>query len=233
MNRNTHALLIALLFTVLSAGCAAGPFPTPTSPGGTAPRYLTFHVQINSTATFSHSGNGYVIILFNANGEPIEVTSIGTFTDFIRYDGTNFTWFHRQGAVPSPGYTFVPAGTVNQFATIAADDKSFDIRFNVNDTSTLLSQYIVAPTFTTHVLTTDSFNAAYIGRVLDTLGQGPSITNNPTFTMTVNKQTGIVPPIPAGYPNDPLNDWIIQPGLAGDYPYASFDLENFQITSSN
>jgi hypothetical protein len=166
-------------------------------------------------------------VLFNSRFEPVEVTNFETFTDFVRFDGMNFTWYHRQGNVPSPGYTWVEGGNVNAGSGISSDGKSIVMRMNIKDSNFVFNQYIEAQRFSVHAVTTDSSNSL-LGRLIDTLGQGPSISGNSLHTIYFDRGTGIVSPTPPGYPGDPLRDYDVK-GDLGDFPYDSYDIESFTV----
>lgn len=219
------------LFSPFLSGCASGPSasnPNTTQPDGT-PALLRLTLRTNPNGRIDSSGRGYYLILLNATGQPIEVTDIDTFTDFLRYDGRSLDFYHRQANIPNPGFNFTLAGSMNNAFAISSDGQSLDITLDPNDPSNLLNQFISANRFTAHVLTTDSFEGAFIGRVLDTLGQGPDINSNSLQTMTLDKGFGIQNPIPQFYPDDPLNDFIVQDGLPADYPYLNFDIAKFEV----
>lgn len=213
---------VLLLLTFWFPGCASGPSSSTSGSG-----VLRFTLEVSQDGQIDTSGRGYYAIMLNANSEAIEVTNFETFTDFIRFDGTNFQWFHRQGNVPSPGYTWVNGGSLNSESLIGSDGHSIIVRLNLGDSSSLFNQYIQSRRFTAHVLTTDSSNSL-LGRSLDTLGQGPSISGNALYTVYFDRLTGIVNPVPPGYPGDPIGDYEEKPDLT-NFPYASYDIESFQI----
>ncbi len=192
--------------------------------------YLHFKMSINSNGSVDHSGVGCYIILLNSMAEAIEVTDTDTFTDFIKYDGVNFDWYTRQANQPNPGFTFAMAGSLNTEGSISNNGQTIDITFNLADGSSLLHQYMTASTFTAHAITTDAFEDADIGRVLDVLGNG--LTGNSLQTVLVNKKQGAISPYPSYYPNDNLEDWLEQPDLSATFPYVNFDIDTFQITQT-
>lgn len=224
-----QALGISLLmaaFTMLLVfylpGCASGPEEKYNK------STLVFTLKVSDRGEIDSSDNGYYAILLNSFAEEIEVTNYETFTDFIRYDGFNFTWYHRQGNVPSPGYTWVDAGNMNADGIITGDNTSIVIRIDMNDSTTLFNQYIESKRFTVHALTTDR-DSSLLGRALDTLGQGPAIDGNTLYTIFFDKSTGIVDPEPPGYPSDPLDDYSEKDDLGSSYPYDNFDIEEFTV----
>ena len=68
-----------------------------------------------------------------------------------------------------------------------------------------------------------------MGRVLDTLGKGPSVDQNSLYTLYINKGSGVVNPQPPGYPGDPLEDYATHSDLPSDYPYSNFDITSFTV----
>jgi hypothetical protein len=218
------AFLAAVIFLVLIfiCGCASGP-----KAGSMGNAVMLVTLRVSDKGMIDMSGKGYYCILFNGLSQPIEVTNFETFTDFIRFDGANFTWYHRQGNVPSPGYTWVDAGNMNSDSAISSDGKSVLIRINFSDTTNLFNQYIQSSRFTTQVLTTDS-NNSLLGRAVDTLGQGPSFDGNSQYTVFFDRTTGILNPQPPGYPSDPLQDYDQKPDLS-DFPYDDYDISSFTL----
>lgn len=226
-------ILLALLLGLLAGGCASEGSGRRREGGLAArgPRLLVFELTVNPNGTIDTSGRGYYVILFNAQGEAIEVTDLDTFTDFIRFDGTNVNWFHRLGNAPNPGFTFVNAGTLNAVSSLSEDGRTWRVVLDAGDPGNFLSQFVAAATFTIQVVTTDSFQGAIIGRVLDTLGQGPDLDGNSLNTVTVRKGAGPVGPLPPFFPGDALNDFITHSGLGADFPYPNFDIATFQVTA--
>lgn len=230
----TRIIVLFILCLFLSS-CASGPSSRGSHPGGGGSpgqtRYLRFTLRVGAAGSIDGNGRGSYVILLNGFLQPIEVTNSDTFTDFIRYDGFNFDWYHRQDNVPGPGYTFLKVGNVNQTSHVGADGKSLIVTFNVDDSSSLLNQYILTDRFAVHVVTTDNFQQAVLGRALDTLGPGPDMSHNTEYTLYADKFLGIIAPKPPDYPKDPLGDYVRQPDLPGDFPFENFDLELFQIES--
>jgi hypothetical protein len=213
-------LLILVLYLI--SGCASGPAK------GTNLNLMIIDLKISDKGTIDLDGNGYYAILFNSFDQAIESTNFETYTDFIRFDGNNFSWFHRQGNVPSPGYTWVNAGNINADASVSSDNTSLVIRINLNDSSQLFNQYIESRKFTLHAITTDQQNSL-LGRVIDTLGPGPSVNQNDLYTIYLDKVTGVLSPYPPGYPADNLGDTNTQSDLSADFPYDNFDIESFTV----
>lgn len=213
-------LMILSIPTFLSS-CASG---APSSSSGDV---LRITLKISDAGEIDTGGNGYYAVLLNNEAEAIEVTNYESFTDFIRFDGSNFSWYHRQGNVPSPGYTWVNAGNMNSDGSISSDGKSLVIRIDLDDDTHPFNQYMESAIFTAHVITTDTDNSL-LGRGIDTMGQGPSFDGNSEYTVTFNKNTGLVDPTPAGYPEDPLQDWDEKSDLP-DFPYDSYDIERFSL----
>jgi hypothetical protein len=215
-------LSIPLISAIFMPGCASGPANLGNS------STLTFSVAVNEQGELDTGKNGYYAILLNSYDEEIDVTNYETFTDFIRYDGFNFTWYHRQGNVPSPGYTFVNVGNLNSDTVISGDNTGFLLRINLKDQSHLFNQYIQSSRFTTHIVTTDR-NNSLLGRTLDTLGQGPAIDGNTLYTVFFDIGSGVVQPIPPDYPTDPLDDYDEKSDLGADFPYVNFDIDKFSV----
>ncbi|HEY4001929.1 MAG TPA: hypothetical protein VGO93_23850 [Candidatus Xenobia bacterium] len=238
----TLACMLVGIF--LTAGCAAGPNGsgngTSTSAGTTAgaanggaagPHTITFHMSVNPSGQIDRSGNGYYIFLLNANDQPIEVTDLDTFTDMVRFDGVNFQWYHRIEEAPSPGFFLTFISDLNDSGSVSGDQTSLQVTFNVGDASSPFNTFINTNQFTAHAITTDATNGAIRGRVLDFFGPGPDLNNNESYTVFADKLLGAVNPLPANFPVDPLNDFIIYPDLASNFPYVNFDLADFDITT--
>ncbi len=220
----TLTLMLAVLIistAVFLPGCASGPAD------GDKNGVLRITLGVSESGGIDTGGYGYYAVLFNSRAEAIEVTNFETFTDFIRYDGLNFRWYHRQGNVPSPGYTWVDAGSMNSSSFIASDGNSIVIRIDLDDRTHFFNQYIESRRFTAHVVTTDQSNAL-LGRAVDTLGQGPSISGNSLYTVFFDSVTGLVSPAPPGYPGDPVGDYDVKPDLEY-FPYESYDIERFSL----
>lgn len=235
MHQTIKVLLCAALAAAVTAGCASGPGGPGSGgaglPPGTAPQHLvTFQMTINPSGTIDRSGRGYYVFLLNANGDPIEVSNLDTFTDMVRFDGTNFSWFHRVEGVPAPGFFLVFTSNVNDNARISGDQRSLQVTFNDGDASNPFNQFILGERFTAHALTSDSLNSAVRGRIIDTIGQGPSLDGNENFTLTVDKLVGAVSPLPPNFPTDAANDFITYPDLPPDFPYVNFDITSFDVT---
>lgn len=216
-----------------AAGCASGPSGDSASAGLDAggARFLHFIVSVNPNGVVDRTGRGYYAILINSQGEPIEVTDLDTFTDFIRFDGTNWDWYHRQANQPNPGFTFVQAGSLNASGSISSDHKQFRVILDVGESTNFINQFVVTNRFTAHCVTSDNFQNAILGRVLDTMGPGPGLGSNNQQTVEVQKGAGAVQPWPSYYPDDPLNDWITRDDLTPDYPYTNFDIAKFEIVA--
>ncbi len=232
-------LCTALLTLALAFGCASegddGPNRAGSDGPGTIPsdgrRLLVFTVAVNPNGSVDRTGRGIYAILLNAQGQPIEATDIDTFTDFIRFDGQNFIWYHRLAEVPNPGFTFVQVGPLSGQAQVAADGKSFEVTVDLGDPTSYINQLIPANRFTAHVVTTDAEGGQQLGRLIDTLGQGPNIDSNSLQTVSVVRGLGASQPIPQSYPFDPLNDYVTHSSLGPDYPYANFDIARFEVTA--
>lgn len=217
-------LILTLCFLCYQvSGCASG-----ADIKSNGKSTLMIRLAVDPAGKIDDSGRGYYGILFNGFSEDIEVTNYETFTDFIRYDGFNFTWYHRQGNVPSPGYTWVNAGNLNADSQISGDGTALLIRISLEDTAHVFNQYLESNRFSVHVVTTDQ-NNSLLGRAIDTLGQGPSIDGNALYTVFFDKLNGIVNPEPPMYPSDPVGDYDVKSDLGDEFPYENFDLESFSV----
>jgi hypothetical protein len=194
-------------------------------------RLLVFSLTVNPNGTIDRTGRGIYAILLNAQGTPIEATDIDTFTDFIRFDGQNFDWYHRLAEVPNPGFTFVQVGPLSGQSQVSPDGKTIDIVVDIGESTSFINQFIPANAFTAHAVTTDSAGGQFLGRLIDTLGQGPNIDSNSLQTITVRRGEGTTQPVPQSYPFDPLGDSVVHDDLGGDFPYANFDIVRFEITA--
>jgi len=192
-------------------------------------RFLIFSWSVNPSGHIDLEGKGYYSLLFNREARPIEVTNPETFTDFVRFDGSNFLWYHRQDNVPPPGYSWILAGNINRFCQLAADGRKIIVLFNLDDPSLFFNQYLSSPLFTAQVATSDITKNAILGRALDTMGAGPDFLSNSLNTVLVSRIEGAVAPLPPFYPMDLLNDWAKKEDLAKDFPYKNFDLFQFEI----
>ncbi len=237
------SFFVACCFALIAfcLGCASpgseGADRTPDDPSGRGPGggssggILAFRIGINPNGNIDRTGRGTYAILLNAQGTPIEVTDLDTFTDFIRFDGQNFDWYHRLSEVPAPGFTFAQVGPLSGQAQVSPDGKSLEILLDLDDPNSFINQFIPAETFTAHVVTTDTIGGAFLGRIIDTLGQGPNINANSLQTVTVRKGLGAVEPKPQSYPFDPLGDTVLHSDLGADFPYENFDISLFEITA--
>lgn len=239
--RRSLALFLICLLTFWS-GCASegssganrasdDPLGNGNPSGPSGLRLLEFAIGINPNGMVDLSGRGTYAILLNAQGTPIEVTDLDTFTDVIRFDGQNFDWYHRLSVVPNPGYNFAQVGPLSGQARVLPDGKNIQIILDLNESTSFINQFIPSRVFTAHVVTTDSFGGAFLGRIIDTAGQGPNIDSNSLQTLTVRKGEGATHPLPQSYPFDPLNDVITHNDLPGDFPYANFDIVRFEVTA--
>lgn len=214
--------ILPLLVVFLYPGCASG--PNEKSDKST----LSIRLSVSEKGGIDVDGNGYYAILFNGFSEEIEVTNYETFTDFIRFDGFNFTWYHRQGNVPSPGYTWVDAGNMNAESSISSGGNSIIVRIDLNDYTNLFNQYIESRRFTIHAVTTDQ-SSSLLGKTIDTLGPGPAIDGNSLYSIYFDKLTGVLDPQPPQYPSDPLGDYIQRQTAKESIPYDNFDIETFTV----
>lgn len=239
--------MLSVTIAVIVAGCASGPggatsvSATPVAPnasGGStsvsgsagaasaSPRLIQFALTVNDEGEFD-SVNGYYAIAVNAFNQPIDVSNNETFSDFMVYDGVNTLWYHRQ-TIPSQSlFNFVPVALINQDVSFSDDRHTMLITFSLSDATSPLSQF-VGTTFTADAFTTD--RNGILGRVLDTMGPGPSLDNDTQYTYFCDKQLGVVNPVPNNFPNDRLNDWITQPDLGAAFPYVNFDIKRFEVT---
>lgn len=186
-------------------------------------------MTINPNGIIDTSGRGYYIILLNSFNQPIECTDLDTFSDFIRFDGVTWNWFHRQAQAPRPGFQFFTAANLNLAGRIQPDLRSIEVILDLGDQTNVLNQFILGNNFTLHALTCDNFRQGLIGRPLDTLGQGPDLAKNTLQTVRVSKTQGIIPPFPQFYPSDPLNDWKVHSDLASDFQYPNFDISRLEV----
>ncbi len=231
--RVSALLLIAVLTLATAQTASANPFPpAPGFPVGLpfARRLLAFTMQINPNGVIDTSGRGYYIIEFNTFGRQIECTDLDTFSDFVRFDGRNFDWFHRQAQLPRPGFQFFQAANLNIAGRITNDARGIEVIFDLGESTNILNQFVNVPSFSVHALTCDSYRGAVIGRPIDTLGQGPDFGKNSLQTLRVSKNNGVTVPLPQFYPSDPIGDFITQPELPADFPYNNFDISRFEAT---
>lgn len=221
------------------SGCASGPSgassvsaaPVTTSTGtataSPSPALLQFAVSINDQGSFD-AVNGFYAIMLNAFDTPIDVTNNDKFTDFMLWDGTYLVWYHRQSNPSNNLFTFVATTTLNPYLSFSEDRRTMFITLNPADTTTPLNQFIGSSAFTANCATTD--RSGILGRIIDTMGPGPSLDNDALYTYNIDKTLGLVPPAPPEYPNDALNDWITQPDLDPSFPYVNFDIKSFTVT---
>ncbi len=194
-------------------------------------RLLVMRMTVNPNAVVDTSGQGFYIFLINSQGQPIEATDFDTFTDFVRFDGQNFDWYNRQANLPNVGFNFVQAGSLNASSRITPDGKTVEVVLDTGESTSFVNQFVVGSTFTAHAITSDNFQGAVIGRLIDTLGPGPNINSNSAQTVLVRKGEGAVSPLPQSYPTDPINDFVTQGGLPANYPFLNFDIVRFEITA--
>ena len=231
-------LIAAALTLAVALGCASegdGVNRSPDDPLEPGPdngkRLLVFSMTVNPNGNVDRTGRGIYAVLLNAQGTPIEATDIDTFTDFIRFDGQNFDWYHRLAEVPNPGFTFVQVGPLAGQAQVTPDGKTIEIVLDIGESTSFINQFIPANSFTAHAVTTDSAGGQFLGRLIDTLGQGPNIDSNSLQTITVRRGEGTTQPIPQSYPFDPLSDAVLHDDLGGDFPYVNFDIVRFEVTA--
>ena len=235
-------ITLILLSSLLAGGCASAgdegvnrEATDPLGNGGnfnsTNRRLLEFNVAVNPNGQVDRTGRGIYAILLNAQGTQIEVTDLDTFTDFIRFDGNNFDWYHRLAEVPNPGFTFAQVGPLSGQSRVSPDGKSFQIILDIGESTSFINQFIPSDVFTAHVITTDTQGGAFLGRLIDTLGQGPNIDSNSLQTLTIRRGEGATQPLPQSYPFDPLNDVVLHSNLGADYPCANFDIVRFEVTA--
>lgn len=237
LRRTLSALFLTL--TLLLLACASDGGEGENRQAGDGPpglpdsgkRLLVFTLSINPNGLVDRTGRGIYAVLLNAQGTPIEATDIDTFTDFIRFDGQNFDWYHRLAEVPNPGFTFVQVGSLSGQAQVTPDGKTIEITLDIGQSTSFLNQFIPGNRFTSHVVTTDSAGGQILGRLLDTLGQGPNIDANSLQTVTVRRGEGAASPIPQSYPFDPLGDVVTHNNLGADFPYVNFDIVRFEVTA--
>ncbi len=235
-------LLSLCLLSLFLSGCASsgdeGTNRQSTDPlgnGGTFTssdlRLLEFNIAVNPNGEIDRSGRGIYAVLLNAQGTPIEVTDLDTFTDVIRFDGQNFDWYHRLAEVPNPGFTFGQVGPLAGQAQVSPDGKTIQIVLDIGESTSFINQFVPSSVFTAHVVTTDTQGGSFLGRIIDTQGQGPNIDSNSLQTVTVRRGEGATQPLPQSYPFDPLNDVVLHSDLASDFPYENFDIVRFEVTA--
>lgn len=240
MRRRLSLLFTLLLLAFNVIGCASagssGPnrgADDPLGNGGSFTssnlRFLEFRIAINPNGTVDRTGRGIYAILLNAQGTPIEVTDLDTFTDVIRFDGQNFDWYHRLAEIPNPGFTFGQVGPLSGQAQVLPDGKTLQVVIDLGESTSFLNQFVPVSVFTAHVVTTDTTGGAFLGRILDTQGQGPNIDSNSLQTITIRRGEGATQPIPQSYPFDPLNDYVTHSDLPTDFPYSNFDITRFEV----
>lgn len=220
--KNVKYTIILILFFVVFPFFIQGALP--------APKYLTFIITVNPDGQIDRDGNGLYFILFNnSTQELINATDNRTFTDFICFNGINTTWYHRRtDPLNLTFFIWEPAGIINTNCYVSPDNKQLILQFNVNDKSIFLNQYISQDNFNAHAVTTDSSSRFKF----DTLGQGPSMINNSINTLRVNKQIGVIPPIPVFYPADPVVDTAKFEKLPKSFPYVNFDIVKFEVVAN-
>lgn len=235
--KNLSLALLVFILSCASAGdsganrAADDPLGTGANVGSIGRRLLNFRLTVNPNGQVDRTGRGTYAILLNAQGTPIEATDLDTFTDFIRFDGQNFDWFHRLGVVGNPGFTFGQVGPLSGQAQVSPDGKTISIFVDVGESTSFINQFIPGEVFTAHAITTDTAGGSFLGRLLDTLGQGPNINSNSLQTVTVRKGEGATQPTAQSYPFDPLIDTVTHSDLGGDFPYANFDIVRFEVTA--
>ncbi|MCD6309762.1 MAG: hypothetical protein J7M18_03545 [Candidatus Eremiobacteraeota bacterium] len=185
---------------------------------------------VNDRGHIDVDGKGHYVILFNRKSEPIEITNPDTFTDFIRFDGFNFEWYHRRDNIPPPGYTWISAGNLNRLGHISPDERRFTILLDLENPNMQFLRYITGTRFTVHAITCDAKGGNILGRVLDFVGIGPELDQNDLNTIQVDRAMGAIPPLPPFYPSDPLNDVTTHPDLPDTFPYENFDIRTFQVS---
>lgn len=228
--------LSAALLAPLLGGCASGSgggsgssstssSSSSSSGGGTVSR-LQFRLTVNDNGVIEASQGLYAIV-FNSFGDPIDVTARDKFTDFLVYDSNNLVWYTRQTSSTDNSFTFVASGTATQSMSFTPDRRTLLVTFDPQDVSSPLNQFIKSSRFTCVAVTTD--RSGYLGRVIDTLGPGPDLAHDTLYTLTVDKSLGAVSPLPASYPSDPLQDWIVQADNPPTFPYVNYDIQSFEV----
>lgn len=233
ISRYLSYLVLLFALACASAGSEGPNGTTDGTQAGTTQgkNLLTFRISVNPNGSVDRTGRGFYAVLLNAQGTQIEVTDLDTFTDFIRFDGQNFDWYHRLADVGNPGFTFVQVGNLSGQARVFPDGKTIEMVVDTSQTTNFINQFIPSSRFTAHAITTDSAGGAFLGRVLDTMGQGPNLNSNSLQTLTVQKGTGALNPFPPNYPGDPIGDFITKSDLDGSFPYANFDIVRFEVVA--
>lgn len=220
-----YILLISLLFT----SCARGPFENDSggiTPAPTTRKYLSIYLYINEDGTLD-TVNGAYMIFFDAENNEINIEQPETYTDYIIYQNGNFIWWHRQETDPGH-YDWNPKGTVNDSSYVYKN--VFRLRFDINDTSNFLNQWLPNDRFTMHIATLDNHTPSM--RTLDTLGTGPdSIIGSTINTIYVSKTLGVdLNNQPSTYPNDAIDDCATDGrDYPPEYPVVNFDIKRFEI----
>lgn len=222
-----YFLKLTVAWLLLLVPAVAQPIGIPLNPF--ARRLLAITLTINPNGIIDTTGRGYYVILLNALNAPIECTDLDTFSDFIRFDGLNWMWYHRQARLPRPGFQFFQAANLNIAGRVQPDLRSIEVVLDVGEPTNVLNQYILSTAFTLHALTSDNYRQGLVGRPLDTLGLGPDFVKNSLQTVRVMKNQGSVPPFPQFYPSDPLDDWKTHEDLGQDFPYQNFDISRLEV----
>jgi hypothetical protein len=232
-------LSLALLLIPVLGGCASGPNSSSSSAGGvpassasgstaSTNHLLQFAITLNDNGVFDAT-QGLYAVAFNSFDELIDVSSSDKFTDFVVYDGNNLVWYSRQTSSTNQSFIYVAVATVTQALSFTPDRRTMLITFDTSDASSALNQFIKSQQFTCVPVTTD--RTGYLGRIIDTLGPGPDLSHDTLYTITVDKALGAISPLPASYPDDDLNDWIVLPDVAGTFPYVNYDIKSFTVTA--
>lgn len=219
---------------LVTSGCASMGDASPSSGSGgaggtTSQRLLSFSLTVDGPGDINTSGQGRYAVLLNAEALPIEATDSDTFTDMLVYDGHFLRWYHRQiGATGGGVANFIPVATLNDNYTIADEGKTLRILIDIDNAQHPMAQFIPSNRFTAHALTTTNISGTYLGTTIDALGQGPSLASNSAATITIDKNIGAVPPLPADYPVDPVGDFVTH-DLSAGFPYSDFDITLFRV----
>lgn len=206
---------------------SAQPVPSGSpSPSPTGPTFVQFALTINPAGSFD-SVNGFYNICFNSFDTAIDVSNTETFTDFIQYDGTNLIWYNRKTLGDGTIFQFFPVAQINQDLSFSEDRRTMIVTFDRREITNPFNQFIATNLFTANALTTD--RQGVLGAVIDTMGQGPDLVHDTLFTYFCDKTRGVINPVPPNFPDDPLNDTIVQ-GQGGNFPFVNFDISRFEVT---
>lgn len=178
-----------------------------SSSDGEAKKYISFTLSVRGEV----QGNHYYCILLNNQCESVEVSNSGTYTDVIRvYNnsmlGPTTQWFHRVENIADHEFQFTSITMLDDYAYFPPDNSYVRFIFPLDDSSVVFNQFVQSNRFTVQAVTARAEGNIVMGPIVDAIGQGPDISVNALYTMTVDRLNGLLKPYPAGYPNDPVGD---------------------------